>query len=375
MLDLLAFVLGEGDSSRLTQRVKEEAGLVDRIDASSYTPLDPGLFGAEADLDDDQLLQATEAMVREVEILRRETVPEAELEKARANFLAARHWERESVSGMARKLGSYQVMAGDAFFEDGYLERIKNARAEDLLEVAQRWLGPERLLAGAVVPESAETSLDASALRDAVSRGVEAAERLFLPPRRARRAAAPADVAPTGHARGSRQFASRSETACIDYELAGGIRLHVLPRRETPVVALRMAMQGGQLSETADDAGISGFLAGTWLRGTAGHSASDFARRVESLAADIDGFSGRNSLGLTLDATSDRFEPVLDLLVGSGARARLRSRGDRAGAQRHPGGHRTPGGPAGSALLRSLHAPPVWKPSLRTVAAGHHARP
>ncbi len=309
LLDLLAFVLGEGDSSRLMQRVKEEAGLVDRVDASSYTPLDPGLFGADADLDDESMADAVAAIVREVEILRREPVPEEELDKARANVLAARHWERESVSGMARKLGSYRVLTGDACFERRYLERIENARAEDLLEVAHRWLAPERLTVGAVVPESADPGLDASTLREAVDAGARSAARLFQAPRRAHRTNVPESRPPAPTP------AHAEPTGCIDYELQGGIRLHVLPRHQAPIVALRLAMQGGQLSEGPDDAGITSFLAGTWLRGTTGHSASDFARRVESLAADIDGFSGRNSVGLTLDCTADRFDTVLELLA------------------------------------------------------------
>src|SRR6267378_2889419 len=41
-LDLVAFLLGNCESSRLVRAVKERDGLVDRIDAWSYTPLDPG---------------------------------------------------------------------------------------------------------------------------------------------------------------------------------------------------------------------------------------------------------------------------------------------------------------------------------------------
>ncbi len=44
-LDLLAFVLGEGESCRLVRRVKERDGAVDGIDCSCYTPLDAGMFG------------------------------------------------------------------------------------------------------------------------------------------------------------------------------------------------------------------------------------------------------------------------------------------------------------------------------------------
>src|SRR4029453_11887657 len=50
-LDLLSTILGDGRSSRLYRRVREEAGLVFSIAAFSYTPGDPGLFGIDATLD------------------------------------------------------------------------------------------------------------------------------------------------------------------------------------------------------------------------------------------------------------------------------------------------------------------------------------
>ncbi len=292
LFDLLAFVLGEGESCRLVQRVKEEFGLVDQIDASSYTPLDPGLFGAAADLDPADTLAAVEAVLRETEMLRAEPVAEDELEKARANFLAAQHWERESVSGMARKIGSFHLIAGDHRHEADYLERIRTATTVELQRVAQEWLTPERLTVGAVLPDGAERGLDTAAIEEAVARGLGEASRTFHRPR-------------------TREPVS----GILSYELENGIQIHVVPRREVPVVAIRVAMLGGLLAETPETAGISNFLAGMWLRGTRAHSAADFARQVESLAADIDGFSGRNSIGLTLDATSEKLLPTLDLFA------------------------------------------------------------
>ena len=52
-----------------------------------------------------------------------------------------------------------------------------------------------------------------------------------------------------------------------------------------------------------------------WLRGTRARSAADFARTVENMAAEIDGFSGRSSLGLTFESTADKLEPTLDLFA------------------------------------------------------------
>ncbi len=52
-----------------------------------------------------------------------------------------------------------------------------------------------------------------------------------------------------------------------------------------------------------------------WSRGTESRSALEFARQTEGLAAEIDGFSGRNSIGLTLDCLSENLEPALDLFA------------------------------------------------------------
>jgi len=291
-LDLLAFVLGSGDSSRLVRRVRERDELADRIDASCYTPLDPGFFSVHLETDSARAAGAIEAVVREVERVRAEPVKGEELEKARANFLAAQHFERESVTGQAIKLGSFQLTAGDFRAEERYLDAVRAATPADLLRVARAWLGPERLTAGVLLPEGEASALDAGGVAAAVGRGVE---------RTARALASPP--------------ALRAAPKLASYELPGGGRLFAVPRRGVPVVAARVAFQGGLLAEDEARAGLSSFLASMWLRGTRSHSAAGFARSAEGLAAEIDSFAGRNSLGLTLECPSDRLEPALDLLA------------------------------------------------------------
>jgi zinc protease len=52
-----------------------------------------------------------------------------------------------------------------------------------------------------------------------------------------------------------------------------------------------------------------------WLRGTRSRSAAGFARAAESIVAEIDGFSGRSSLGLTLETPSAKLDPALELFA------------------------------------------------------------
>jgi zinc protease len=292
LLDLLAFVLGEGESSRLARRVKDRLRIGDRLDAACWTPRDAGIFGVSADLEPAETLALVEAVAGEIETLRHEAVTQTELDKARANFLASESWERESVSGVARKLGSFHVIAGDFGVEARYLDAIRKARPADLLRVAREWLHEERATVAVVLPESAEPALAAPDLASALASGAAAARRRFARPARAE---------------------TRGDIR--SYTLENGARLHVVRRPDVPVVAMRAALLGGQLAETPATAGLGSFLAAMWLRGTSGRSAADLAREVEGLAADLDGFSGRNSTGLTLEVTSDRLAPSLDLLA------------------------------------------------------------
>ncbi|MCH7644957.1 MAG: insulinase family protein [Myxococcales bacterium] len=290
VIDLLTFILGNSESSRLNRCVKERDRLVDRIDAYSYTPMDPGMTSVSIGTDAERALDAIAAAVREVERLRVEAVSKEELERARINFLTAEHFERESVTGMAQKLGSFHATAGDYREEARYLERIRNATPEDLLRVALRYLVPERMTVGAVLAEADAARLEDANIDAAIARGTEQTTRSFAVPARQ----------PTQH-------------GIHSYAMINGAQLYVLPRRSVPVVAARAAFVGGTLAEDETQAGITSFLSSIWLRGTSSHSCAGFARATENLAADVDGFSGRNSLGATLECPVEALDPTLEL--------------------------------------------------------------
>ncbi|MFT5441284.1 MAG: zinc protease [Myxococcota bacterium] len=309
-LDLLSFVLGECESSRLVLRVREDEGLVDRIDSSSYTPLDPGVFSINLDVDAARVHDAIAASMREVERIRSRPVSDKELNRARANFLAGEHFERESVSGIGSKLGNFHVLGGDWRSEERYFELLKSATPEDLQRVAQKYLQPHQLTAGVLVPEAADLIINAKTVTAAISAGIDNCQRESAVPKRIKAKSAAAKKSGKSKAKNPKP-AKGSEI--FSYTLDNGAELHVKPRRDIPVVAVRAAFLGGLLSQTEENAGICHFLASTWMRGTQSRSSADFARAVEDIASEIDGFSGRSSLGLTLDVAIDQIEPALDL--------------------------------------------------------------
>ncbi|MYF48464.1 MAG: insulinase family protein, partial [Candidatus Dadabacteria bacterium] len=70
---------------------------------------------------------------------------------------------------------------------------------------------------------------------------------------------------------------------------------------------------GGLRYEDESTNGISNFMAEMFTRGTSSRSAEDIATQIEGLGGTVDGFSGKNSVGVTLSALSENFEGAMDI--------------------------------------------------------------
>ena len=170
-IDLLGMVLGGGDSSRLYREVKDRAQLVHGIHSSSYTPLDPGLFVVDAELDADKIDRTVTAIAEQVRRVRDLGPSDTELERARTNLLASQIHERETMQGQAQKLGYFELLAGGVEAEKVYLDRVRRATTGDLQRVAQQYLTPERATVVALTAKEANGSVDQASLLAALQRG------------------------------------------------------------------------------------------------------------------------------------------------------------------------------------------------------------
>ena len=105
-LDLAAYILGEGESSRLVRRLKYDRPLVQSIDAVSSTPhYVRGYFAVTASCLPEQWQPATAAILGEVYRLRDELVDEAELAKAKKQKAVEWLFDRQTVQQAAESLG------------------------------------------------------------------------------------------------------------------------------------------------------------------------------------------------------------------------------------------------------------------------------
>ncbi len=132
VLDVLAVLLGSGHSSRLFQQVRERQGLVHHVDAWTYSPGNPGLFGMSAIADGDKFAAAREAMLAEIERIKSLSVSAHEVQKAVKQFISATLAARKTMEGQAQNLGGNWLAANDLNFSERYLAAVKRVSHADV---------------------------------------------------------------------------------------------------------------------------------------------------------------------------------------------------------------------------------------------------
>ena len=272
ILDVLAVLLGGGRSSRLYQEVRENKGLVNSVDAWTYSPGNPGLFGLSAMVDADKFAAARDAMLAEVEKMKATPVSADELTKAVKQFVSGTLSARKTMQGQAQDLGGSWLAANDLNFSERYLAAVKRVTPADLRRVACDYLTPENRTLYSLLPNGATPK---AALEGETSQ----------------------------------------EHPVQKFELANGLRLLVKEDHRLPFVEFRAVFQGGVLVETPGSNGITQLTGKLLLKGTGRRSAEDIAREIESVGGSIDSYGGNNSFGVNAEVLSGDFATGLDLLA------------------------------------------------------------
>ena len=152
-LDVLAYVLGGGESARLHQSVVYEKQLASYASADySSVHVDPYLFGLSAGpLPGKTAEEVEQAMYAEVERLQKEPVTDRELTKAKNQITSEFIFAQDSVHRLASLLGAYEAVASWRVLA-GYLDGIRKVTAADVQRVAREYLTQENRTAAILIP-------------------------------------------------------------------------------------------------------------------------------------------------------------------------------------------------------------------------------
>ena len=155
VLDVLAVILGSGRSSRLYQELREKQGIVNSIDAWTYSPGSAGLLGMSLLVEADKFTVARDAALAEIERVKEKSVSPEEVAKAVKQFVSATLATRKTMQGQAQDLGGSWLSAGDLNFSERYLAAVKRVTPADLQRVAREYLTPGNRTLYALLPNGA----------------------------------------------------------------------------------------------------------------------------------------------------------------------------------------------------------------------------
>lgn len=268
-LDLLAAVLGQGESSLLVQEIRDKRQLVSAIGASDDTPAYvAGTFEVTMELDPEKVTDATAAVLDVLDSVKKDGVDEARLRRAKTLLRAARVQRLQTVEEIAGSLGDDFISTGDPHFSDLYLKRIDEVTVNDLKTAAARYFDRGRLLTTTLFPAEYAGAAGLAKVED------------VLRPTATTREVAKAD-----------KGASEIRRSVLD---DGTV---LLTRRITssPVVAIQMYSLGGVTAEDADTNGLGNLTMSTLTRGTKSRTAAQIAEFFDSIGGAMDASCGKNT--------------------------------------------------------------------------------
>ncbi len=277
VMDLLSSVLSGGKSSRLIEVIKDEKSLVTDISTGSYSPRYQGTFMISMETGPEKVMEATEALWRELERLA--AAPPADDELGRARALAEKGFlsSQESAQGLASQITEFENMFGDWRLRDAYLPLWNRTGPAELAFDAASRFQPKNMTMVVMLPKGdvSDKIPVAGDLKAALS---DAARRLHLAQAEGQAGAAP---------------------AFQEMTLEAGPRLLVMRDPTLPQVSIKAAVLGGLLAEEKGQDGLSNFMAQVWSRATTKRPATRLARDIENIGASVNAVSGRNSILLS----------------------------------------------------------------------------
>jgi predicted Zn-dependent peptidase len=204
-----------------------------------------------------------------------------EVAKVRTGNLAGFVRGAERIGGFGGKsdiLAQNQVFLGDADAYKVKLDRVRNAKASDLLAAGRKWL-TDGSFTLTVSPFPNYTTTAAGADRKTMPTVGETKAPAFVPLKRA--------------------------------TLSNGVKVILAERHETPMVQFNLLFDAGAAAEAGDKAGLMGLTMAMLSEGTTNRDGLTISRELAQLGAGIGGGGALDYSNLSLNTLTTTVDPAL----------------------------------------------------------------
>ena len=243
-LDVLAFLLGSGRSSRLYQVLREKRSLAHYIWAGAWCAPEVGLFNVEAECNPADAEKLKQGMLDVIAVMQKSGPGKAELEKAVRATLSSQLRTLSTVKGQASSLGNGWLLAGSLDYQRQFFDAISALTPEVIRDAARRYLCREAM-STVVVGDEVETDPKAKATADSARPDIQR------------------------------------------FKLKNGLILLVGENPRLPLVSVRTNFLAGVLAETDISAGVTQISAQMLLKGTKKRAAAEIAAELENRGGSL----------------------------------------------------------------------------------------
>jgi predicted Zn-dependent peptidase len=195
-LEMLALILGDGDSSRLYQKLVKEREILQDISVNTDGRRGPDLFSFWAVCAEGKSPEAARTLIfDELKSIATKGISARELEKAKNRVKAEFVFGLQGNLSRATRLAEYETFFGDANLLLGELDRYSAVSGEDIKRVTAQYFVPTNRTILDVVP--AKAAPNAGNIQQPKAAPVAAKPATAAPPSAAKAAAAAPKPAPT----------------------------------------------------------------------------------------------------------------------------------------------------------------------------------
>ena len=273
-LEMLSALLGQGQSSLLNQRLREELKLVHQIDASCWNPGEGGIFWVSYTCDPGKREAVDDAVFQVLREVVEQGVPASLLQKAIRQATVGEVNVRKTMGGQASRLGIAEVAIGDLDYPRIFFERLNQVTVGDLQRTVDTYFRPSAMTAVSLEPE--------------------------------------------GHQRD--ESAAMETVQLNDFEevqFPNGARLLLQHTPSFPKVNFRVVCLGGPMWESADKRGATGILATLLTKDTKKRTAREVSEMIEFLGGNFNEFAGNNTFGYGIEVLSSDIDTCFEIIEDS----------------------------------------------------------
>ena len=270
-LDTLAGILGNGNSSRLYQKLREEKQLVIGVSSFNYTPdYADGTFAIQCILDQNNIDKTIDEIWAVLNDIKSKGVSAEELNRTKKQLQVSHIRSYQTAEQIASTMANDYLSTGDTKFSEHYVENMQKVTAAEVQQMAQKYFNSKKQLS-------------------LILSGTPLAKK------------------------NNNKAQAGKQSAIKKIVLENGLRVLLKRDPTTPLVNMRFMTKGGLIDETDANNGITDMAVSLAIKGTKSYSNNDIVKYFDNVGGYVSPECGNNTFGFSAEVMNSDFEKAFDV--------------------------------------------------------------